>query len=97
MPDGGAGAVRISTSTARLDRDLTVVDFDDDWARIISRVAEVPVERIVRGASLPQLAGNRGGEWVERYRDALEGQSGYSRVVLRGEAGGGHAGATAMS
>ncbi len=97
MPDGGAGAVRISTSTARLDRDLTVVDFDDDWARIISRVAEVPVERIVRGASLPQLAGNRGGEWVERYRDALEGQSGYSRVVLRGEAGGGPAGATAMS
>ncbi len=97
MSDSDARAVRVFTCAARLDRDLTCVDFDDGWARIISRVMKTPVERIVRGAGLPQLAADQGGEWVERYRAALAGESSYSRIVLRGEAGGGPAGATATS
>ncbi len=96
MPDDSED-VRMVTSMARFDRDLTLVDFGDDWAKIISRVAKIPMERIAPGASLPEIAGDESRGWIVRYRDALEGQSDYSRVALRGEAGGGPLGATATS
>lgn len=96
MPDDSED-VRMVTSMARFDRDLALVDFGDDWAKIISRVVKIPLERIVRGASLPEIAGDEGRDWVGRYQDALKGRSDYSRVALRGEAGGGPAGATATS
>lgn len=96
MPDDTED-VRMVTSMARFDRDLILVDFGDDWAKIISRVAKIPLERIARGASLPGIVGDEGRKWVERYRDALDGNSDYSRVALRGEAGGGPLGATATS
>lgn len=96
MPDD-AEDERMVTSMARFDRDLTIVDFGDDWAKIISRVAKVPIDRIARGVSLPDVLGDEGRQWADRYRDALEGRSDYSRVALRGEAGGGPLGATATS
>lgn len=96
MPDD-AEDVRMVTSMARFDRDLTLVDFGADWAKIISRVAKIPIDRIARGVSLPDVVGDEGRKWIERYRDALDGQSDYSRVALRGEAGGGPLGATATS
>jgi len=71
MPDNSED-VRMVTSMARFDRDLTLVDFGDDWAKIISRVVKIPLERIVRGASLPEIAGDEGRYWVGRYQDALK-------------------------
>ena len=81
MPDDTED-VRMVTSMARFDGDLTIVDFGDDWAKIISRVAKVPIDRIARGVSLPDVFGDEGRQWADRYRDALECRSDFSLSLI---------------